>query len=82
MDYKVDRFILMFALRYVLGRKTTASQIVVDNIKANIDKIPSDEIQAYIKEIEECKNYGMEMDRRVWMDFKTYLQDELNKRKQ
>lgn len=73
---------LMFALRYALGRKSTAPQIVVENITANIDNISSDEIQAYIKEIDECKDYIMEIDKRTWLDFKSYLMKELNKRNQ
>jgi len=72
----------MFALRYALGRKSTAPQIVVENITANIDNISSDEIQAYIKKIDECKDYIMEIDKRTWLDFKSYLMKELNKRNQ
>ena len=79
-DYNVDRCMLIFAFRYALGRQSTAPQIVVENIKANIDKISSDDIYVFIKEIEECWDYGMDIDKRIWMNFKDFLVNELHKR--
>ena len=82
MDKKcmVDREMMIFAFRYALGRMTYAPSTVVDNIKANIDKISTGDIQLYIKEIKEFKQYGMEMDKKHWLNFVDYLQKELFKR--
>ena len=79
-DLKVDRHVLAFAFRYAMGRRSTAPCIVADNIKANICNISSGEIELYIKEIDECENYGMEMDKRLWLDLRELLCDELRKR--
>lgn len=77
---KVDREILFFAFRYALGRMSYAPSTVMDNIKENIDKISTGDIQAYIREIGECENYGMTMDETHWLDFKVYLENELKNR--
>lgn len=79
--FKVDREILIFAFRYALGRESFAPSIVTDNIKANIDNINTNDIKLYIKEINECNNYGMEMDKQHWLKFKNYLENILYKRK-
>lgn len=79
--FKVDRNILFFAFRYALGRMTYAPSTVIDNIKANIKNIRTNDIEVYIKEINECNNYGMEIDKKCWLNLKNYLEDELNKRK-
>lgn len=77
---KVDRETLFFAFRYALGRMSYAPITVIDNIKANIDNISTGDIKAYIKEINECQNFGMEMDKIEWLKFKDYLEEELRKR--
>lgn len=77
----VDSSVLFFAFRYSLGRKSYAPQIVIDNIKGNIDDIKTEEISSYIKEISECEDYGMDMDEDEWFAFKEYLEREFNKRK-
>jgi hypothetical protein len=77
---KVERSILFFAFRYALGRSSYAPNTVVDNIKANIKGISVGDIKAYIKEINECENYGMDMDKRHWMNFRDYLINELKQR--
>lgn len=77
---KVDRDVLFFAFRYALGRKSFAPSTVTANIKANINEISTGDIRAYIKEIEECVNFGMEMDKQHWLNFKSELESEINKR--
>lgn len=79
--YKVDREMIFFAFRYALGRMSYAPSTVTDNIKANIDEISTGDIEAYIKEIKETTNYGMEMDKKHWLGFVEYLEKELEKRK-
>lgn len=78
--YKVDRNILFFAFRYSLGRMSYAPGVVTNNIKANIKEISTGDIEAYIGEINECESYGMEMDKQHWLNFKNYLERELNQR--
>jgi hypothetical protein len=84
MDKKflVERDILFYAFRYSLGRMTFAPIIVMENIKANIDNISTDDIKVYIKEIKERENfgYGMECDKRDWLNFVSYLEDEIKRR--
>lgn len=79
--FKIDREILIFAFRYALGRSSFAPKIVTDNIKTNINNISTGDIKLFIKEINECTCYGMEMDKQHWLNFKDYLEDILNKRK-
>lgn len=80
--FLVERDILIYAFRYSLGRMTFAPIIVVDNIKANIDKISTGDIELYIREIKECSNYGMDCDKDLWTNFLEYLKLELHKRKE
>ena len=62
----VDKTILVFALRYALGRKTSAPSIVIEAIQDNIDIFDTWEIEVIIKEIDECRYYGMECDKIQW----------------
>ncbi len=76
----VERDILVYAMRYALGRMTFAPMTVVKNIKRNIDFFTPYQIEMLIKDIEEQKDfggYGMECDKKVWMDFKDYLKNKL-----
>lgn len=76
----VSRETLIFAFRYSLGRCSYAPDMIIQNIKDNINNISTNDIKLYIKEINECQNYGMHMDEQSWMDFKNYLELELKKR--
>lgn len=76
----VDRNILIYSFRYALGRKSYSPGIVIDNIKNNIDKISSNDIELYIKEIDEYSGYGLDFDKNMWMEFSDYLKSELKKR--
>lgn len=76
----VDRDMLLYAFRYAIGRSSYAPINVVNNIKANINKVSTGDIQAYIREINECEHYSMKMDERFWLEFKQYLEEELAKR--
>jgi D-mannonate dehydratase len=79
-EFKVSGEILFYAFRYALGRMTYAPTSVMDNIKANIKDISTADIEKYIKEIKECKEYGMEIDRQNWLSFLDYLKSELDTR--
>lgn len=77
MVIKVKHDILIYAFRYALGRMTYAPVSVMDAIKDNLSELKDDDIHLYIKEIEECENYGMEMDKKEWLVFKDFLEKEL-----
>ncbi len=79
-NLSVDREVLFFAFRYALGRMSYAPSTVMDNIQTNIKKISDGDIKQYIKEINECEHYGMEMDERHWLEFKQFLEKELENR--
>lgn len=68
----VDKTILIFALRYALGRRTSAPSIVIEAIQDNID-IFDWEIEMMIKEVDECRDYGMECDKIQWLGFMSWL---------
>jgi hypothetical protein len=77
--YKVDRDILFYAFRYAIGRQTFAPTTVMENIKCNIKNVSVGDIKAYIREIKEQESYGygMECDKRDWLSFIDYLENEL-----
>ena len=73
---KVDRSVLMFAMRYAIGRQTFAPTIVMENIKYNIHLLSSNEIGMMVRDINDhIGSYGMEPDRKQWMNFKEYLEE-------
>jgi len=78
--FSVDREVLFYSFRYALGRRTFAPSNVVENIKANIQRVSDGDMKAYIKEINKCNYFGDKMDERFWKEFKDYLEDELKQR--
>ncbi len=77
---QVSKDILFFAMRYSLGRSTFSPLITVENIKHNIDQFHSWEIELLIRDIKEQASlggYGMDCDERLWLDFKSYLEDKI-----
>lgn len=85
MSLQVDREILFYAFRYALGRSSIAPSNVADTVKKNIDELNTGTIRAFIKEIQECDDhdgFGMEMDRWLWWDLRSFLREELDKREQ
>lgn len=78
--FKVERDILLYALRYAIGRMTFAPTIVMDNIKANIDLFTESDIELIIRDIKdkEIYGYGMECDKKQWLGFIDYLSKELD----
>lgn len=75
--FQVERDILIFAMRYALGRMTFAPLTVIDNIKHNIDLFMPNDLKILIKDIDEQASlgYGMDCDEKVWLGFKKYLLD-------
>lgn len=81
-QFQVDREILMYAMRYALGRMTFAPMTVVENIKHNIDLFSEGDLEIFIRDIEEQESYGrqalgMNCDVETWLSFKQYLKDRI-----
>ena len=54
-----ERDLLIYAFRYVLGRRTYAVSTIIDLLKSNWDILSEGDKQLYIKEIKEYKElYG------------------------
>lgn len=81
-EFKVERDILFYALRYSLGRQTFAPTIVIENIKHNINGFSIHDLETIKKEVlnQEKFGYGMECDKNKWIGFVEYLTQELKKR--
>lgn len=79
-QFQVERDILVFAMRYALGRMTFAGVTVLENIQHNIDLFSANDLKLLIRDIDEQKNYGygMECDEKLWLGLKIYLENELN----
>jgi hypothetical protein len=75
--FLVERDILLYSLRYALGRKTVAPTTVIENFKENITKFNNDDIELIIKEIKEQENYGSDLDAKDWKDFLKFLENNL-----
>ena len=71
----VSKDILIFAMRYALGRMTFAPTIVIENIKSNMLNFTPNEIDIMIKDIEYQAGfgYGHECDEELWLAFASYL---------
>lgn len=79
--FLVERDILLYALRYSLGRMTFAPTTVIDNILSNLNLLTDNDINIIIKEIENQSEYGMECDKVTWMNFINSLRSEIVNRK-
>lgn len=80
----VERDVLIYAFRYAMGRRTFAPLIVVENIKANIDKFHWRDLQAMAKEIEDTgkmMSLGDSGDTLHWREFKEYLENLVKERR-
>lgn len=79
-QFQVERDILIYAMRYALGRQTFAPITVVENIKYNINLLDVNNLKLLIKDIDEQKDfggYGMQCDEDLWLNFKKYLEDRI-----
>ena len=86
MDRKilVESGMLIYALRYALGRTTYAPSVVIENIRHNIDKLNDFTLEIMAKEISEhgkLYSYGDRCDEDTWLEFLDYLTKSLEMRK-
>jgi len=63
--------IYISALRYALGRKSYIVSATVDTLKKV--ELSEQTISVMIRDIEECEDYGMEMDKEDWLGLLDYL---------
>lgn len=80
---EVEPNILIFAFRYALGRGSMAPSIVGDNIKANINIIPTLDLYGMVHEIQmeyEVDGLGEDCDVRTWMELQRDIEKELERR--
>lgn len=80
---EVEPNILTFAFRYALGRRSMAPSIVGDNIKANINIIPTLDLYGMVHEIQmeyEVDGLGEDCDVRTWMELQRDIEKELERR--
>lgn len=76
MKYNInDKELLIYAFRYSLGRMSFAPVTTTDCIKHNIDKFSKEDLNLFIKEINDCENYGMDFDKSHWLNFLSYLKE-------
>ena len=67
--------VLISALRYALGRRTYIVSCLTESISCKLTELDEKTNIVMIRDIEECKDYGMYCDKENWMD----LLDELRK---
>lgn len=73
----VEVSILVYAMRYAMGRQTFSPSIAIDNIKHNVSSIDTRQIGCMIRDIEEYKeqfSFGMDCDEDLWLGFRDYLE--------
>lgn len=78
---EVHKDILFFAFKYAIKRKSYAPKIVMTNIMYNLKELDNLDLKRYIKEIEECKEFGFNNDKELWESLKKEMYRELSFRK-
>lgn len=77
------------ALRYAFGRMTYMPGLVTDYIKRHADTVANKELNIMIRDIQDeiataerigDKHFGMDCDKRTWMDFYRWLLEEKARR--
>ena len=54
------------SFRYCLGRRTYIVSDFHDNFKEDIDKLSPNTLRIIKKELEDCKDFGMDCDKQYW----------------
>lgn len=76
--FVVERDILLFAMRYAMNRMSYSSISVIENIKENIEKFNKNDIELFIKTINDAEETQMVCDIDFWNNFKSYLEQQLD----
>lgn len=79
------------ALRYAFGRVTYMPGLVTDYIRRHADTVTDKELGIMIRDLQEeietaervgDKHYGMDCDKRTWLDFYSWLLEEKARREE
>lgn len=90
-NIKVTEDILVYALRYAIGRRSYSPIIVFDNIRQNINTLSTYTIKQMYDEIVYTERqqdfyapqgtnlFGDEINQKIWIELRHFLEDTLNK---
>lgn len=81
MKFMVDKELIFYAFKYSLGRMSFAPVTITEYIKFNINIFSKYDLELFIKDINECENYGMDFDKMHWLNFSSYLEEEIKNQK-
>lgn len=79
----IDKYLLIYALRYSIGQTTSAPIQVMDALRNNIDAFTEIEIEIFINEIKskrKKKSLGTNFDKINWNNFQVELESILRQR--
>ncbi len=68
--------LLSSAVRYALGRRTSAVEDVCDQVYAIASKLTPMQRAILIRDITECKDYGAECDEKDWFSLLKWLKSQ------
>lgn len=71
IDYLDFQSLILYAMRYAIGRKTFAVNDVTQIIEDNLNELSKSTLELMVRDIEkegERHNLGMEMDKKIWLD--------------
>jgi hypothetical protein len=66
------RLVALECFRYSLGRKTYIPFVITNFIKKNQSIFNREDWKNFIIEINECDDLGMECNKQIWEDFKSF----------
>lgn len=67
------QLLFISAFRYALGRRSYITSTMAHIIKDNSDVLTDQTVDLMIREIRNCKDLGMDCDRRAWEDLAKFL---------
>lgn len=80
IDYLDFQSLILYAMRYALGRKTFAVSDVAEMIEDHMQELSKSTMELMVRDIEkegERHNLGMEMDKKIWMNLVVKLKGRL-----
>ena len=73
--------VLNCAVRYCIGRMTYMPSLVTDFIRPLLPHLSDKTLWCFERDIEDQSNYGMKMDKELWMRFLSDVKTEIQRRK-
>lgn len=78
MNVTDTQLLYIAAFRYALGRQTYMVPAIAGAIRESRDLLTDETARLMVREIEECKDLGMECDAEVWRGLAEFLSEGLN----